>query len=479
MSCAKRCNLRITQATLPLMKVPSRTKKIIAVAVGVGVAAAGAVAVATPAGAATAVTLWPSSARPAVAADPDTASVELGTRFTADVSGVVTGVRYFRGSTANGGTHVGTLWSSTGAKLASATFRNETASGWQQVSFSAVHIAAGQAYTVSYHAPRGRYAANNNYFTAPYDRAPLHAPVSAGVYHYGSAAFPTSTYQASNYWVDVVFTPDGQPSPSPSTSPSPSPSASPSPSPTGSPSPGGGLGLPRIPWEGGPAYYAGKPAAASLNDPSFFPVGVWMESVITSDDTAKDKAAGLNTYVAPTDNSDLSIIRAAGMKVFKDGGLNAGTESVADSLGDEADMTLGPGNDGWNGQWSWDTCTPTQDNGGQCGYTAMSRVLDDSNVDNGRLKYANYGKGVQMWESDTQASQFVNAYTSVVSTDMYFYTDTSLCNGESQTWLGIPSSQCRRAANYGVVMDKLRRIDAMDSVRQPILGFVEVGHPSS
>jgi hypothetical protein len=95
------------------------------------------------------------------------------------------------------------------------------------------------------------------------------------------------------------------------------------------------------------------------------------------------------------------------MKVFKDGGLNAGTESVADSLGDEADMTLGPGNDGWNGQWSWDTCTPTQDNGGQCGYTAMSRVLDDSNVDNGRLKYANYGKGVQMWESDTQASQFM------------------------------------------------------------------------
>ena len=28
---------------------------------------------------------------------------------------------------------------------------------------------------------------------------------SNGVYHFGSAGFPTSTYNSANYWVDVVF----------------------------------------------------------------------------------------------------------------------------------------------------------------------------------------------------------------------------------------------------------------------------------
>ena len=44
------------------------------------------------------------------------------------------------------------------------------------------------------------------------DNSPLHVPASPaviggnGVYGYGSPpAFPTSTYNAANYWVDVVF----------------------------------------------------------------------------------------------------------------------------------------------------------------------------------------------------------------------------------------------------------------------------------
>ncbi|MDQ3932901.1 MAG: DUF4082 domain-containing protein, partial [Actinomycetota bacterium] len=39
-----------------------------------------------------------------------------------------------------------------------------------------------------------------------------HAPASNtsggnGVYRYGTSGFPTSSYNASNYWVDVTFTP--------------------------------------------------------------------------------------------------------------------------------------------------------------------------------------------------------------------------------------------------------------------------------
>jgi hypothetical protein len=96
--------------------------------------------------------------------------------------------------------------------VAQATFTNESASGWQQVSFaSPVAIKANTTYVVSYHAPVGRYAVDEGYFNAPYTKGPLRALSSSesngnGVYRYASGGtFPTSTYRASNYWVDVVF----------------------------------------------------------------------------------------------------------------------------------------------------------------------------------------------------------------------------------------------------------------------------------
>src|SRR5204862_3240378 len=80
-------------------------------------------------------TLWSSAAVPAVPADGDPNSVELGVKFTSDAAGLITGIRFYK-STTNTGTHVGSLWSITGTLLAQATFTNETASGWQQVNFA-------------------------------------------------------------------------------------------------------------------------------------------------------------------------------------------------------------------------------------------------------------------------------------------------------------------------------------------------------
>ena len=108
---------------------------------------------------------------------------------------------------------MGNLWSSTGTKLATATFANETASGWQQVNFTTpVSITAGTVYVASYLAPSGHYAADSGFFaTAGVDNAPLHAlkdGVSGGngVYAYGtSSTFPSNSFGAANYWVDVVY----------------------------------------------------------------------------------------------------------------------------------------------------------------------------------------------------------------------------------------------------------------------------------
>jgi hypothetical protein len=123
----------------------------------------------------------------------------------------VKGIRFYKGPQ-NTGTHVGSLWTATGQRLASVTFTNETASGWQQASFAQpVPITAGTTYIASYHAPGGRYSIDTNYFTAPVRNGPLEALADGaqggnGVYEYGAAgSFPSNSWNRSNYWVDVVF----------------------------------------------------------------------------------------------------------------------------------------------------------------------------------------------------------------------------------------------------------------------------------
>lgn len=156
---------------------------------------------------------WSSSTAPALPDSGDGHSIEVGVRFQTDYNGYITGLRFYK-STANTGTHTGNLWSSTGTLLGRAVFTNETASGWQQVTFSSpIPVTANTTYIASYFAPVGHYSASVGYFTTGSDDPPVHFPantVSApnGLYLYtATTAFPTATYSATNYWVDVVFLP--------------------------------------------------------------------------------------------------------------------------------------------------------------------------------------------------------------------------------------------------------------------------------
>lgn len=155
--------------------------------------------------------VWTSSTT-AGTMDSDRGAIELGARFQADVSGYITGVRFYKYAP-NTGIHTGSLWSSAGALLATVTFTNETASGWQQATLSSpVAIAANTTYVVSYHTNTGFYAATSDGFAAGLDNAPLHFLSNAaaggnGVYRYGAAsACPKESYQSTNYWVDATFT---------------------------------------------------------------------------------------------------------------------------------------------------------------------------------------------------------------------------------------------------------------------------------
>jgi methionine-rich copper-binding protein CopC len=156
--------------------------------------------------------IWSSTATPATSSASDNAAVEVGVKFRSDVGGKITGIRFYKGS-GNTGTHVGKLWTSSGTRLGSVTFSNETASGWQQATFaSPITVSPNTTYIASYYAPTGHYAADSGYFASKgVDTAPLHALQDGtdggnGVYRYGkNGGFPTNTYQSTNYWVDVVF----------------------------------------------------------------------------------------------------------------------------------------------------------------------------------------------------------------------------------------------------------------------------------
>ncbi|MEV1169998.1 DUF4082 domain-containing protein [Nonomuraea sp. NPDC049784] len=156
--------------------------------------------------------LWSDSATPANQSS-DNRAVTLGVKFRSESDGLIEGIRFYKGPQ-NTGTHTGGLWTTGGQLLASVTFTGESASGWQDAYFSTpVTIKADTTYIASYHTTSGFYSVTRPYFTSARDRGPLTALQDGaeggnGVYTYGaSPSFPTSSFNASNYWVDTIFTP--------------------------------------------------------------------------------------------------------------------------------------------------------------------------------------------------------------------------------------------------------------------------------
>jgi hypothetical protein len=114
--------------------------------------------------------------------------------------------------------YVATLYSATGAVLASAYMPQESGPvpGWQVAQFaSPVSISASTTYVAAYYAPSGKYADQYNGLSQGTIQGTIHGPLNVpasatvggnGVYSYGQT-FPTSTSKNDNYFVDVLFTP--------------------------------------------------------------------------------------------------------------------------------------------------------------------------------------------------------------------------------------------------------------------------------
>jgi hypothetical protein len=164
-------------------------------------------------------TLFASSLTPATIdnGSSDPGGLDLGVEFTSSVAGTVTAIRFYKAA-ANTGTHIGTIWSTSGAtagtSLGSVTFTNETSSGWQEQQLLVpVPIAANSTYIVSYHENVGHWSKTSPFFDTAYSSSPLTAPINAGVYAYGGGASPIYPNPSSafdtNYWVDAKFLPTG------------------------------------------------------------------------------------------------------------------------------------------------------------------------------------------------------------------------------------------------------------------------------
>lgn len=163
-------------------------------------------------------------------ADP---SVELGMRFTATADGEIRGIRVYRPS-GSSAAQPATLWSPSGAALATTTIPATSAAGWRYAGLPRpVDVTAGTIYTVSYHSADG-YVATGGYFSGgrSFTGAVRPAAGKNGVYAYGPSPIrPTLTYNATNYWVDVAFDAAGGPTPT-TTPPAPTTTLPTTPPPT-------------------------------------------------------------------------------------------------------------------------------------------------------------------------------------------------------------------------------------------------------
>lgn len=131
-----------------------------------------------------------------------------GIRFTPSASGSITHVRFYR--------HAGDvsvrkvrLWTAAGTELTpeGGVSASVTTAGWRNVALpSAITVVAGQTYTATVDTTStAAYPYTYNVFTSAVTSSPLVAPVDAGVYSSVLGQYPTLTYLASSYGVDVVY----------------------------------------------------------------------------------------------------------------------------------------------------------------------------------------------------------------------------------------------------------------------------------
>jgi hypothetical protein len=139
--------------------------------------------------------------------------VTLGVKFWSSQPGTISGIRFYRAAQSPQG-YVTGLYSANGTLLGSATMAQESSPlpGWQEADFpSPIPISGNTTYVAAYFVPSGQFADTFYGLSQGVTNGPLYAPAGAavggnGVFCYCNG-FPASSFENSNYFIDLVFTP--------------------------------------------------------------------------------------------------------------------------------------------------------------------------------------------------------------------------------------------------------------------------------
>lgn len=152
--------------------------------------------------------LYPDAEVPSIMSASDGTPVTLGTRFSAIEDGKILGIEFYR-SPGENGAHAGWLYSTSGQKLAEATFPDDSATGWQYAAFDTpVSVQADTEYIAAYRS-NGVYPISPGALSNPVQYGPIRTSASAGHFSY-DGMFP-DTRISSSYLVDVRFEPKAKP----------------------------------------------------------------------------------------------------------------------------------------------------------------------------------------------------------------------------------------------------------------------------
>ena len=265
--------------------------------------------------------VFSSRAKPAEPAVQDSRRATVGVRFTSRRQGFVTAVQFYRAN-ANRGKHRVKVWGPGGAVLGRGSSRS-TRTGWVTARLrKAVRITAGTRYVASYLAPHGRYSRSRKALPVSANQLTARAGVRS------SGRSMPKVASRTNYWVDIVFKPDR-------TATTPTPTVAPT---------AGVLPLPRIPWEGGSAYWSQFPKAhqSGWDQPGFFPFSVFYGK---PEHASALHALGMNTYMgAEHDGTPLKYVTDRGIDVlaqqeeFTLGEVGTNPDVVGWFISDECEM---------------------------------------------------------------------------------------------------------------------------------------------
>ncbi len=145
--------------------------------------------------------LYLSSQVPALDSQNDNASYELAQQLQFAKSGTITAIRFYK-ATGETGAHIGKIWAANGDLLASVTFANETANGWQEQELSTpLNVLPGVNYLIGVNI-NAFYASTNVTPPQTITRGDISGSTNG---LFGSAGnLPTSSFN-NNYFRDVVF----------------------------------------------------------------------------------------------------------------------------------------------------------------------------------------------------------------------------------------------------------------------------------